>query len=299
MAKRVAQNTQIDDTPDYLAKPKKQFEVELDERISLGEEILNRQVSNQEDLAKIRQDYSFWHDFNAELIKRAFNKTTSQYFKDYTLRTSIFLDALYHTPSFQEYVEEAKSKVTQHLNRIKKLKEKLILIEELPNLKSEKEVLPVSKLDSGLSILEIIFSKFHKVAQSLRHRHADRDTLLLKDEYDVQDLLRSILQLNFNDIREEDYSPSYAGGNSRVDFVLKDEEIVVETKMTNDKLKDKEIGSQLLIDIGRYRSHPNCRLLAVFIYDKEDHIRNKAGLINDLEKMSTASLKVRIFINPR
>ena len=151
----------------------------------------------------------------------------------------------------------------------------------------------------GLARLTILFSKFHKVAQSLRHRHADRETLLIKDEYDVQDLLRSILQIDFEDIREEDYSPSYAGGNSRVDFVLKEERIVVETKMTNDNLKDKEIGSQLLIDVGRYRSHPDCKLLVVFVYDKGDHIRNKAGLINDLEKMSTPSLKVRIFINPR
>ncbi len=80
---------------------------------------------------------------------------------------------------------------------------------------------------------------------------------------------------------------------------MKDEKIVVETKMTNDGLKDKEIGSQLLIDIGRYRSHPDCKLLTVFVYDKSDHIRNKAGLINDLEKMSTPTLKVKIFINPR
>src|SRR5690606_11623512 len=105
--------------------------------------------------------------------------------------------------------------------------------------------------------------------------------------------------IHFDDIREEDYSPSYAGGNSRVDFVLKNENIVVETKMTNDGLKDKDIGAQLLIDIGRYRSHPNCKVLVVFVYDKFDHIRNKSGLINDLQKMKTPDLDVRVFIEPR
>jgi REase_DpnII-MboI len=69
--------------------------------------------------------------------------------------------------------------------------------------------------------------------------------------------------------------------------------------MTNDSLKDKELGSQLLIDIGLYRSHPDCKLLAVFIYEKGDYIRNNVGLINDLERMSTPTLKVKIFINPK
>jgi hypothetical protein len=112
-------------------------------------------------------------------------------------------------------------------------------------------------------------------------------------------LLRGLLQIHFHDVREEDYSPSYAGGNSRIDFVLKDEKIVVETKMTNDNLKDKDVGSQLLIDIGRYRSHPDCKVLVVFVYDKGDHVRNKAGMITDLEKMSSHDLKVKVFIEPK
>jgi hypothetical protein len=107
------------------------------------------------------------------------------------------------------------------------------------------------------------------------------------------------LEIHFNDIREEDYSPSYAGGNSRIDFVLKDERIVIETKMTSDSLKDKEIGAQLLVDIGRYRSHPDCGVLVVFIYDRGDHLRNKVGMINDLQKMTTHELNVRVFIEPK
>jgi hypothetical protein len=79
----------------------------------------------------------------------------------------------------------------------------------------------------------------------------------------------------------------------------KDEKIVVETKMTNQNLKDKDVGSQLLIDIGRYRSHPDCKVLVVFVYDKGDHVRNKAGMITDLERMSSHGLKVKVFIEPK
>lgn len=106
------------------------------------------------------------------------------------------------------------------------------------------------------------------------------------------------MQLHFNDVRREDFSPSNAGGNSRVDFVLKEEKIIIEVKMTNDHLGDKEVGSQLLIDIGRYKSHPACEVLVIFVYDKGENIMNKTGLIADLERNSTPSLKVQVFIEP-
>jgi len=34
-----------------------------------------------------------------------------------------------------------------------------------------------------------------------------------------------------------------------MDFLLKNEQIVVETKMTRPKLREKEVGDQLIIDI--------------------------------------------------
>ena len=156
----------------------------------------------------------------------------------------------------------------------------------------------MNKTHIALDKLSILFAKFHRIAQTLRNRHDNRQTLIIQDEYDVQDLLRALLKEHFEDVRDEDYVPSYAGSNSRVDFVLKNEKIVIEVKMTNDRLKDKEAGSQLLIDIGRYKNHPDCGLLVLFIYDKGDHIINKPGLISDLNNMSSNGLDVITFINP-
>lgn len=300
MAKRRTTPTIQDNTPDYLVKPKKQFETDLAERIRIGEELLNRQINNQQENGQLYSEYNFWHDFNSEFLKRAFNKTSNQYFEDYTSTPMMYVTSMIpHTPSLREQIEETKGDILKHLTRLKKIKEKLILIDELPGLQPIQDDTETDKQTEGLIYLEKIYSKFHRVAQSLRHRHASRETLIIKDEYDVQDLLRGLLQIHFDDVREEDYSPSYAGGNSRIDFVLKDEKIVVETKMTNDHLKDKEIGSQLLIDIGRYRAHPDCQLLVVFVYDKGDHIRNKTGIINDLERMTSPDLKVKVFIEPK
>jgi hypothetical protein len=302
MAQRRTPQPVQDTTPDYLVKPRVQFEGELDERVKIGERLLATQVNSQQEYSACYREYTDWNDYNGELISRAFNKKENQYYKDYTWTPGMFMTSLggdNRPPSLQQQVSELKSEILKFLDRLKKIKNKLGLIDELPGLQPVSSNKAPDKQTEGLRSLSNLFFKFHKVAQHLRHRHANRETLLIKDEYDVQDLLRSLLQIHFNDIREEDYSPSYAGGNSRVDFVLKDEKIVVETKMTNDNLRDKEVGSQLLIDIGRYRAHPDCEVLAVFVYDKSDHIRNKAGLIADLEKMSGPQLKVRVFIEPK
>jgi hypothetical protein len=300
MVKRKTTPTIQDNSPDYLVKPKNQFELDLSERIKIGEELLGRQITNQQEYSKLYTDYNFWHDFNGEFISRAFNKTNSQYFQDYTWTPSFFVSSMItHTPSLREQFQETQGDISKYVTRLQKIKEKLILIDELPGLQTMSDDNETDKQTDGLKYLDKLFSKFHRVAQSLRHRHSSRETLVIKDEYDVQDLLRGLLQIHFDDVREEDYSPSYAGGNSRVDFVLKDEKIVVETKMTNENLKDKDVGSQLLIDIGRYRSHPDCKVLVVFVYDKGDHVRNKAGMITDLERMSSHGLKVKVFIEPK
>jgi hypothetical protein len=51
----------------------------------------------------------------------------------------------------------------------------------------------------------------HLVARQLRKRHRDRATLIIADEYDVQDLLHALLRLEFDDVRPEENTPSYAG----------------------------------------------------------------------------------------
>jgi len=56
------------------------------------------------------------------------------------------------------------------------------------------------------------------------------------------------------------------GSNSRMDFLLKKEEIVVEVKKTSENLKDKKIGVQLNDDIAKYKTHPNCKILFCFIF---------------------------------
>ncbi len=90
--------------------------------------------------------------------------------------------------------------------------------------------------------------RFHAAARALQARHNGRATLEINDEYEVQDLFRAFLRLHFDDIRPEEWTPSYGGRSSRVDFLLKAERIVVEIKKTRASMKAGDLGEQLIID---------------------------------------------------
>ena len=155
-----------------------------------------------------------------------------------------------------------------------------------------------SRIEKSLQAINLLCKKFHTVVNQIKKRHANRKTLDVTDEYDVQDLLHALLKIFFNDIRTEEWTPSYAGGSSKMDFLLKDEKTVIETKMTRDSLKEKDIGNQLIIDIAHYQQHPDCETLVCFIYDPDNRISNPVGLANDLEKQSNDKLKVKVIIQP-
>jgi hypothetical protein len=110
-----------------------------------------------------------------------------------------------------------------------------------------------------IQIVKLICRRFHIVERQLTRRHENRHTLEIRDEYDVQDLLHALLRLHFDDVRPEEWTPSYAGGSSRMDFLLKKERLVIEAKMTRSNLTERQVSEQLIVDIARYRSHPDCQ----------------------------------------
>ena len=188
------------------------------------------------------------------------------------------------TERFHLWVKKNRNSKTEY--------EQLIAI-----LKAFNKIAPnITNIDY-IKTLTQIFEKIHICARQLKRRHLSRPTLEIIDEYDVQNLLNAILHLHFEDVRPEEWAPSYAGGNNRMDFLLKNEEISIEVKMTRDSLKDKELGEQLIIDIAKYKAHPNCKTLYCYVFDPDGHIRNPRGLENDLTKEHDG-LDVKVYIRP-
>jgi hypothetical protein len=149
-----------------------------------------------------------------------------------------------------------------------------------------------------LALIQKTCERTHAIARQLRSRYDKRPTLDVQDEYDLQDLLHVLLRVHFNDIRPEEYTPSYAGKSSRMDFLLKDFDIVVETKHTRDSLTEKEVGTQLIEDIARYKSHPDCKTMFCFVYDPSGRIANPHGLEGDLSSDSE-DLSVQVYVGPK
>lgn len=150
----------------------------------------------------------------------------------------------------------------------------------------------------AVEIVQNICNRFHQVARQIRKRYNGRTTIDVEDEYDVQDLLHALLRLHFDDVRAEEWTPSYAGTASRMDFLLKQEKIVIEVKKTRKNLGEKEVGGQLAIDIQRYQVHPDCETLICFVYDPEARVANPAGIENDLNR-DINNLKVITIITPK
>jgi hypothetical protein len=187
------------------------------------------------------------------------------------------------------FSSEEQAKMREITNAASVLANKLKLIVPKERKEQVKE--------EAIQKVENLCSRFHIIARQIRQRHGNLATLEIHDEYDVQDLMCPLLRVYFDDIRVEDWLPSYAGGASRIDFILKQERIVVEAKMTRAGLEAKQVGEQLIVDIVKYKNSADCGTLVCFVYDPEGRIANPRGLETDLEKTSK-ELKIRVLIRP-
>lgn len=156
-----------------------------------------------------------------------------------------------------------------------------------------------SKPSSLDELLRTIIRGLPRAMQPLIHRRKGAQSLLFSSEYDIQDLLHALLRPWISDIRPEEFCPSYAGSNTRMDFLLPAHNLVIETKRVRDKAHASKVGDELIIDIEHYRKHPNTDHLWCVIYDPELYISNPKGMVNDLEGARSTpegSVKVKVIV---
>ena len=233
-------------------------------------------------------DYQSWKDEANDVIKLIFGENTSFYINFYEVLNQSF----YVGTSFDKYEHVDYKTIFQR--RLDALDSKLNSLLKVIDLYDD---CPQGKGSSVQMIIDI-FVNFHRFARQLKVRHKARPSIISEDEYDVQDLIHAILKLFFNDVRAEECTPSYAGGASRIDFLIKSENIGIEIKKTRPNLRDKELGEQLIIDKERYKSHHNCKILICFVYDPDEQIVNPSGLSNDLSE-ENKGMSVFVVISPK
>ena len=157
----------------------------------------------------------------------------------------------------------------------------------------------VRKPSTVEELLQTIVRGLPRSMHPLTHRRKGAVSLSFESEYDIQDLLHAQIRPWIADIRPEEFTPSYAGTSTRMDFLLPTHQLVIETKRVRDKSHANKIGDELIIDIEHYRRHPDCNRLWCVIYDQLQLIPNPSGLINDLEGQRSTpdgNVDIRIFI---
>jgi len=153
---------------------------------------------------------------------------------------------------------------------------------------------------SGVDDLLLILLKgLRRAMHPLTHRRKGAITMSFSTEYDVQDLLHALLRPWVADIRPEEFTPSYAGSSTRMDFLLPAHRLVIELKFVRDGTHAKKIGDELIIDIDHYRRHPDCDALWCVVFDPDHLLSNAGGLKTDLEgkrltKDGTVNVKVLV-----
>jgi hypothetical protein len=148
-------------------------------------------------------------------------------------------------------------------------------------------------------LLEVLVRGLRRAMHPLTHRRRGMQPLSFGSEYDVQDLLHALLRPWIGDIRPEEFTPSYAGSSTRMDFLLPAHKLVIETKIVRDRAHAKRVGDELIVDIEHYRRHPGCASLWCVVFDPDHLVTNAEGLKSDLQgNRSTpdGTVNVRVFV---
>lgn len=159
-------------------------------------------------------------------------------------------------------------------------------------LDSESVALGTTQTDETLLLALSRFDEYISAVTSKRRTGRKALATLPKDEYDVQAHLEAILAVLEDDVKPEEWTPKYLGGSSRVDFLLPRLETVIECKMTRKGLGSRDLGDQLLIDIGRYSKHKKCKKLIYFIYDPQKLVRSKKAFLAECIEASSPNVRV-------
>ena len=147
----------------------------------------------------------------------------------------------------------------------------------------------------AVTVLEGLLKRMPRVIKQLRFRSGERQPLRIQDETDLDDLLRALLPLHFDDIRPQLRTPSYTPG-TRIDLLLAQEKVVVAAKLAGPRLLEAQLVTQLNEDVACYRKRINaCHTLVAYVHDPEGVIRDP-NILNSAPDTTPGELSLRAVV---
>jgi hypothetical protein len=120
--------------------------------------------------------------------------------------------------------------------------------------------------------LETMLRRLPRIAAQLRFRQTDRSPFRIEDDRDLEDLVRALLAMHFDDVRPECRTPSYSTG-TRTDLLLFPHGFAVTVKLANPELRETAIARQLQEDALYYSQRKQGGLLVAYVHDPEGLLR--------------------------
>ncbi len=156
---------------------------------------------------------------------------------------------------------------------------------------------PLSEQET-LKLVRKVCVRLHAVARQLRLRKDSRPTVEIEDDYDLQDLLRALLKMEFDEVGTDEWTPPYAGSVPRTTLLLNREQIAIVAKKTRSGMTTKEIAEQVSADSAFYSARNRCTTLFCFVYDPEGRIGSPKRLETDLTRVSDR-YNVEVLVAPK
>ncbi len=149
-----------------------------------------------------------------------------------------------------------------------------------------------------LKLVRKVCLRLHAVARQLRLRKDSRPTVEVEDDYDLQDLLRALLKMEFDEVGTDEWTPPYAGSLPRSTLLLNREQIAIVAKKTRPGMTTREIAEQVAADSAFYSARNKCTTLFCFVYDPEGRIGSPKRLETDLTSVSDR-YNVEVLVAPK
>jgi predicted nucleotide-binding protein len=132
----------------YLNISREEFSLKLEDRISIGKDMLNRELNTDIEVQKLEQELWIWDSYNVEFVKRSFTPAESEYYVEISNPIPSYetiMHAVKPITSILSTIESAHNEIRDRLAILERLKNKIELIpvkliskDEFVNLKSDR-----------------------------------------------------------------------------------------------------------------------------------------------------------------
>lgn len=177
----------------------------------------------------------------------------------------------------------------------------LLLLEDLEKyLLSQAVVRETFVNKSAKQLIQEVLQNFREANKKVtKDRRKDHQEYEINDEYDVQDLLYTILKSIFPSIKEEDPTPKVGIKSNKIDLILREKGILIEVKMIKEAdQSEKKYVEELKNDIQSYHQCQWLQHLICFVYDPFEKIRSKQHFydLNGVQSINGKEFEIDVIV---